>query len=60
MVQSVKNPHAMQKTWFQSLGWEDTLEKEMTTHSGILVWAISWTKEPGRLKSLGLQESDTT
>ena len=28
----VKNPPAMQKTWVQSLGWEDPLEKEMATH----------------------------
>ena len=33
----------------QSLGQEDPLEKEMATHSGILVWKISWTEEPGRL-----------
>ena len=26
----------MQETWVQSLGWEDTLKKEMTTHSSIL------------------------
>ena len=30
-------------------GWEDLLEKEMTTHSSILAWKISWTEEPGRL-----------
>ena len=32
----VKNPPAMQEAWVQSLGWEDPLEKEMTTHSNIL------------------------
>ena len=32
----VKNPPAMQKTWVQSLCWEDPLEKEMATHSSIL------------------------
>ena len=32
----VKNPPAMKETWFQSLGWEDPLEKEMATHSSIL------------------------
>ena len=41
-------------------GWEDTLEKERATHSGILVWRIPWTEEPGRLWSIGLQRSDTT
>ena len=32
----VKNLPAMQETWVQSLGWEDLLEKGMTTHSSIL------------------------
>ena len=36
VAQLVKNLAAMQETWIQSLGWEDTLEKEMTTHSSIL------------------------
>ena len=36
-------------------GWEDPLEKEMATHSSILVWRIPWTEEPGRLQSMGLQ-----
>ena len=30
-------------------------EKEMATHSSILVWKISWTEEPGGLQSMGLQ-----
>ena len=38
---------------------EDLLEKEMATHSSILAWKIPWTEEPGRLQSLGSQESDT-
>ena len=50
----------MQETWDGSQGWEDSLEKEMATHSGILAWRIPWTEEPGRLPSMGLQESDTT
>ena len=36
-----------------SLGWEDPLEKEMATHSNILVWEIPWTEEPGGLQSMG-------
>ena len=51
----VKNLLAMQETWVWSLGWEDSLEKEMATHSSILVWEIPWTEEPGRLQSLGSQ-----
>ena len=45
----------MQETRIQSLGREDLLEKEMATHSSILVWRISWTEEPGGLQSMGLQ-----
>ena len=43
----------------QSLVWEDTLEKEIATHSSILAWEISWTEEPGRLQSMGLQRDMT-
>ena len=50
MAQLVKNLPAMQKTWVQSLGWEDPLEKEKATHSSILAWRIPW----------GRKESDTT
>ena len=45
----------MRKTWFQALGREDLLEKEMATHSSVLAWKIPWTEEPGRLQSMGLQ-----
>ena len=50
----------MQKTWVQSLGQEDPLEKEMETHSSILSWEIPWTEEPSRLQSMGLWELDMT
>ena len=55
MVQMVKNLHSMQETWFQSLGWEDSLDKGMATHSSILAWRIPWTEEASRLQSLGSQ-----
>ena len=55
MVQTVKNPSAMQETQVQFLGWENPLEKEMATHSGIFAWEIPWTEEPGRLQSMGSQ-----
>ena len=45
----------MQEIWVQSLGWEDPLEKGMATNSSILAWRIPWTKEPGRLQSMGSQ-----
>ena len=40
VAQLVKNLLAMQETWVQSLGWEDTLEEGMATHSSILAWGI--------------------
>ena len=38
-----------------SLGQEDPLEEEMTTHSSILAWRILWTEEPGGLQPMGSQ-----
>ena len=55
VTQMVKNLPAMQEIRVQSLGGTDSLEKGMATHSSILAWKIPWTKEPGRLQSLGLQ-----
>ena len=51
----VKNPTAIQEIWVQSLGWDDSLEKEMATHSSILAWRIPWTEEPGKLQLMGSQ-----
>ena len=45
--------YAMQETQVQSLGWEDSLEKEMATHSSVLAWRIPWTEEPSGLQSMG-------
>ena len=55
VAQTVKNLPAMQGTQVQSLGQEDPLEKDMATHSSILAWRIPWTKDPGRLQSMGSQ-----
>ena len=49
---------ASAKTGVWSLGWEDSLEKEMATHSSVLAWEVSWTEEPGRVQSTRSQESD--
>ena len=49
VAQMVKNLPAIQKTRVRFLGREDSLEKEMTTHSSILAWRIPWTEESGRL-----------
>ena len=51
----VKNLPAVRETQVQFLGQEDPLEEEMATHSSILAWRILWTKEPGRVQSMGLQ-----
>ena len=45
----------MQGTQVQSLGREDPLEEEMTTHSSVLAWRIPWTEKPGGLQSIGSQ-----
>ena len=41
--------------WVQFLGWKKSLEEKMVTYPSILAWKISWTEEPGRLQSMGLQ-----
>ena len=38
-----------QETQVLSLLWEDSLEKEMATHSSILAWEITWAEESGGL-----------
>ena len=47
IAQLVKNLPAVQETWVRFLGWEDTLEKKMATHSSTLAWRIPWIEEPG-------------
>ena len=60
VAQKVKSLPAVQKTWVQSLGQEDPLEKGMDTHSSIIAWEIPWTEESGKLQSIGCRELDTT
>ena len=50
VAQLVKNATAMKETPVRPLA-EDSLEKEMATHSSFLTWRIPWTEEPGRLES---------
>ena len=45
----------IQEAWVRSLGLEDPLEKEMATHSSILVWKIPWMEDPVRLQSMESQ-----
>ena len=49
------NLPGVEETLVQSLSWEDPLEKEMTTHSSILVGRIPWTEERGKLQSMESQ-----
>ena len=51
----VKRLPAMRETQDQSLGWEDPLEKEMASYASTFAWKIPWTKEPGKLQSMGSQ-----
>ena len=58
MAQWVENMPAMretQETQVQSLNCEDSLDKEMATHSSILDWKIPWAEEPGGLQFTGSQ-----
>ena len=48
------------ETQVQSLGWENSREEEMATHSHILAWEIQWKEESGELQSIGSQEWDMT
>ena len=55
VAQGLKRLPAMRETWVRSLGWEDSLEKEMATHSSILAWKIPWMEKPGGQQSTRLQ-----
>ena len=55
VAQMVKRLPTMWENWVRSLGWEDSLEKEMAIHSSTIAWKIPWTEEPGRLQSMGSQ-----
>ena len=59
MVQTMKNPPAMQETQVPSLGREDPLEEGMATHSSIPAWRIPGTEEPGRATVHGVAKSRT-
>ena len=60
VAQMVKNPPAMWETWVWSLGWEDSLEEGMATHSSILAWGIPRDRGAWRATLCGVAESDRT
>ena len=49
VVKNLPAMQEMQETWARSLGWEDTLEEGMATHSSIFAWRIPWTDAHGGL-----------
>ena len=53
--QEVQKTEFTESQGVQSLGWEDPLEEEMSTHSSILAWKIPWTEQPSGLQSMGSQ-----
>ena len=55
MAQRLKRLPAMREACVRFLGGEDSLEKEMATHSSIFAWRIPWMEEPGGLQSTGSQ-----
>ena len=59
VVQTVKNLPAMQETWVQSLGWNDTLEEGISTHSSILAWKIPMDRGAWQSIVLGAAKSWT-
>ena len=52
VAQLWKIPLPMQETQVWSLGWEESLEKEVGTHSSILAWKIPWIEKPGRIHGI--------
>ena len=50
----------MQETQVRSLGWEDSLEKGMATHSSILAWKICGQRSLVGYSPQGRKESDVT
>ena len=59
VAQTVKNQPAMWETWVRSLGWEDPLGEDMTTHPSILAWRIPMRILVGYC-GWGCRESDMT
>ena len=55
LAQMINNLSAMQEILVRPLGQEDSLEKEMATHSSILAWRISRIEKPGGFQSMGSQ-----
>ena len=60
VTQMANNQPAMQETWVQSLGWDDPLEEDMATHSGVLAWRIPMDRGAWRATVYRVAELDMT
>ena len=60
MALVVKNLPAMQETWVRSVGGEDPLEKDLTTHSSIIAWRTHGQRNLAGYSPWGCTESDMT
>ena len=60
MAQTEKNLPAVWETWVQSLGWEDSLEEGVATHSSVLAWRIPMDRGTWQATVHGVTESDTS
>ena len=59
VTQTGKNPPAMKETWVRPLGWEDSLEEVMATHSSTLAWKIPMDRGAWRAAVHGVTKSQT-
>ena len=59
VTQTVKNPPAMQETWYRSLGWEDPLEEGMVTYSSVPAWRLTMDRGAWRATVRGVAKSQT-
>ena len=59
VAQTIKSLPVMRETWVRSLGWEDSLEEGMATHTNNLAWRISMDRESWLAMVLGVENSQT-
>ena len=59
VAQTAKNLPPVWETWVQSLGWEDSLEEGVATHSSVLAWRIPMDRGAWRATVCGVSESRT-
>ena len=60
LAQTMKNLPRMWEILVRSLGWEDSLEEGMATHSSVLAWRLLMDRGAWRATAHGVAKSDTT